>query len=345
MTVFESLKFTHDVPKNYTADIPQDLMRVVAEKYPDCDLPRLVTLYKDLVEMKIHLNCATFIAILNVHLEEAAFAGARDLLKREAGFFSAAERECVIQKIIEFAHRESTPNDHAWEAYILLVRAFPDASIKDRGRMMNVFFELGQPAAAVRVLEQMTRTEDRKPSKYEYTAAFVGIGQARSFENMQPVHRLLNMDPYVETDTRLLNALMYAYIRCGMTERAFFVYEEIARSREGPDNDTISHVFDACGRSNKGVKKVKGLWSRYIRQRVKLTQENVAAYVEALARLECWDEAMKVVAGLEGTLGCKPGHKVLVSPTYPLFFSLTQIDFQPFTRRSTALASSYSKNG
>jgi len=317
MAVFENLKFTHDVPKNYTGDVPQDLMRAVAERYPDCDLPRLVALYKDLVEMKIHLNCATLIAILNVHLEEVAFAGARDLLKREVGFFSAAERESVIQKIIEFTHRESTPSDNAWEAYLLLIRVFPETSVKDRGRMMKLFFELGKPVAAVRVLEHMTRTEDRKPSKSEYTAAFVGIGQAQSVDNIQPAHRLLNMDPYVELDTTLLNALMYAYIRCGMTERAFFVYEEIARSREGPDNTTISHVFDACGRSHRGFTKTQALWSRYIRQGVKLTEDNVAAYIEALARLERWDEASKVVANLEGTLGFKAGHKMLVSSHLP----------------------------
>ncbi|KAF8241637.1 hypothetical protein K440DRAFT_591776 [Wilcoxina mikolae CBS 423.85] len=310
ISVFEDLKYTQDIPDGYTGDIPQQLLRRLAETYPDPESKKAFGVYNDLVDMKVLLTSDTILPLLNMLLESESFENARSLLNRHIGHYTPHERKSIIDCLIEHAQQEKISLEASWETYLLLVRSFPETSKNHRQTMMNHFFSLGSPQAAVRVLEHMNMTEDRKPNKFQYSAAFVGLGQAGDVEGLQNVQRMLNMDAYVEVDTVLLNTLMYAYARCGLFERAFIIYDEIARSREGPDAATISQVFDMCGRfRNGGLDRARNLWSKF--RRLPLTENNIASYVEALARHEAWDEAWRVVREMETEQGIKPGHRIL----------------------------------
>jgi len=322
ISVFEDLKYTQDIPAGYTGDIPQQLLQRLAKTYPDAEANKAFGVYNDLVDMKVLLTSDTALPLLNMLLEEESFEDARSLLNRHVGHYAPHERKRIIDRLMEHAQRETTSIEAAWETYLLLVRTFPETPKNHRQTMMNLFFELKRPQAAVRVLEHMADTEDRKPNKFQYSAAFVGLGQSGDVGGLQKVQRILNMDPYVEVDTILLNTLMYAYARCGLFDRAFITYDEIVRSPEGPDAATISQVFDMCGRvRNGGLERAKNLWSKY--RRLPLTENNVASYVEALARHEAWDEAWRVVREMENDLGFKPGHRMYhplapsPSPLYP----------------------------
>jgi hypothetical protein len=309
ISVFEDLKYTQDIPAGYTGDIPQQLLQRLAKTYPDAEANKAFGVYNDLVDMKVLLTSDTALPLLNMLLEEESFEDARSLLNRHVGHYAPHERKRIIDRLMEHAQRETTSIEAAWETYLLLVRTFPETPKNHRQTMMNLFFELKRPQAAVRVLEHMADTEDRKPNKFQYSAAFVGLGQSGDVGGLQKVQRILNMDPYVEVDTILLNTLMYAYARCGLFDRAFITYDEIVRSPEGPDAATISQVFDMCGRvRNGGLERAKNLWSKY--RRLPLTENNVASYVEALARHEAWDEAWRVVREMENDLGFKPGHRM-----------------------------------
>jgi hypothetical protein len=320
MTVFEDLKYTQDVPAGYTGTVPQELLRAMAESYPNCDPRKLSAIYVDLMEMKVLLTPATLLSLADVYLQEEAFEDVKDLLNKHVGHFSPKERKSVIHLLVNHGQRETTSVEALWNTYLQLVRSFPETPINSRAKFMNFFFEQNRPFAAVRILEHMSASEDQKPTKYQYTAAFVGIGNSRNLQCLQKVHQMLNMDAYVEVDTVLRNALMYAYAYCGLLERAFDVYEEIARTAEGPDHATISQVFDICGRlTHGGLLRARGLWAAYKRMGIDLTENNVASYVEAVSRHGAWDHAWDVVKNMEQDLGFPPGQRVYVSPAIHRF--------------------------
>jgi pentatricopeptide repeat protein len=312
--VFEDLKYTQDIPADYTGDVPQALLRAMAENYPQCDLSELGAIYEDLMEMKILLKPDTLLPLVDVYLQEEAFENVKDLLNKHVGHFAPRERQSVIDLLVAHGQRETTSVEGAWSTYLQLVRSFPETPLSGRHKFMNLFFEQNRPFAAVRILEHMGMTDDRKPTKYQYTAAFVGIGNSRSLQCLQKVERMMNMDAFVEVDTILRNAIMFAYAKCGLLKRAYDVYVEITRTEEGPDHATISQVFDVCGRmADGGLWKAKKLWAGYRRMGVPLTENNVTSYVEALCKHGAWDDAWDVVKDMEQDLGLPPGPRVYVS--------------------------------
>lgn len=319
--MFRDIMITHDTPKEYTAEGPQELIQTMCRCYPTCDLEKLENLYQELRSMKVPLGSATLLALLNVYLEEADFPKVKSLLNLHAGNFTPEERTATSGLLMEFLHRSTVSVEATWDAYLILVRTFPELSIVNREKVMNLFFELDKPLAAVRVLEHMSDTEDRKPNKYVYTAAFTGIGHLAQVDSLYKVHRMLTMDPFVELDTILRNAMMYAYTNSQLLGRAFFIYDEIARSPEGPDHATITLVLNVCARQeNGGLLRAQRLWAQFRKMRIPLKDSNVAAYVEALAAHKQHDLAWEVVKRQEAELGFAPGP--LTYPT-PLLSSHT----------------------
>jgi hypothetical protein len=342
-SVFEDLKYTQDVPDNYTGDVPQALLRAMAETYPKCDLSKLGVIYEDLMEMKILLRCGTLLPLVDVYLQEEAFENVKDILNKHVGHFSPRERQSVIDLLEAHGQRETTSVDGAWSTYLQLVRSFPETDLSGRHKFMNLFFEQNRPFTAVRILEHMNMTDDRKPTKYQYTAAFVGIGNSRNLQCLQKVERMINMDAFVEVDTILRNALMFAYAKCGLLKRAWDIYVEITLTDEGPDHATISQIFDVCGRmTDGGLAKAKMLWAKYRRMGVPLTENNVTSYVETLSRHGAWDSAWDVVKNMEQDFGIPPGPRVYVfTVTTNILWLWCNTDF---FRRLTTLFSLFKRN-
>ncbi|KAA8898438.1 hypothetical protein FN846DRAFT_209191 [Sphaerosporella brunnea] len=313
-SVYEDLKYTQEIPAGYTGLTPQDLLRAMVKDYPNCDLTKAAAIYQDLAELKIRLTPRTLLPLVDAYLQEEAFENVKDLLNKHVGHFSPEERKSVIELLVVHGQRDTTSVEALWNTYMSLIRSFPETSITKREIFMNLFFEQNRPFAAVRILEHMGMTDDRKPTKYQYTAAFVGIGNARNLQCLEKAYRMLNMDPFVEVDTVLRNALMFAFAHCGLFERAFEVYEQIARSQEGPNHATISQVFDICSRITYGLLRAKKLWAGYRRMGIELTANNVASYVEAISKHGAWDDAWDVVKNMEQDLGFPPDEKVYVTP-------------------------------
>jgi hypothetical protein len=316
ISTFMDLKFTQDITPEFTADAPQLLIQEMANQYPNCDIRAISAIYKDLVDWKVFVTPETLGSLLKVYLSESSFSDVQIILNRHVGHYSSRKRKELVLVMVDYIQRLTTTVEDAWEAYILLIRSLPETSINFRHRIMNTFFELGSPLLAVRVLDHISKSQEVKASKYIYTAAFVGIGQSRSVQALQQAHRQLNIDPYVEVDTPLRNSLMFAHSLCGLYHKALFIYEEIEYSREGPDHATISIVLDICGRHGEdGLNKLRHVWARYRKSSTQLSENNAASYLEALTRLERWDEAWSFVKNMESELGFPPGTRVYDLPS------------------------------
>lgn len=314
ISAFLDLKFTQDIPRDYTAGIPQRLLLILANRYPDCDVQKLSNMYTDLMDWNVRLYPTVLPSVVNVFLEKRSFADVTIIINRHVGHYSSKRRRKIVALLQDFIARPTTSFSEAWEAYIILARSFPDASVGRRTGIMREFFHFGKPLMAVRVLEHMFATEDQKPNREAYTEAYVGIGKARSIDGLQRAHRQMNIDPFIEPDTNLLNSLMFAYSLCGLINKAFFIYEDIRRSSEGPNHATLSIVLDMCGRLRSGgLARTRQLWGKYKAMGIKFSENNIASYIEALARHEQWDEALDVVKNMEKEHGFLPGGQIITT--------------------------------
>lgn len=362
LELFRSLKFTQELPADgYPGEVPQQLLQgliaaaaaqpratpasaaaaapqdanptaTATAPQPDSSptavtREMVITLYNDLIDLKIFLIADTCLALFSFLLHHhnrhpASFQNARTLLNRHVGHYSSSQRHRFIACILNFVRAPAVSNEDAWQAYLLLMRTLPDTGLQYRQRLMENFFARQMPHAATRVLEHMAASDDHRPNRFQYTCAFTGIARSRDIESLLRVQQQLAMDPFVEADTMLLNSMMNAYARCGAPDRALDIYDRIMQSPQGPDHATISQVFDVCGRlvahpaqhpraAAAAADRARRIWDYFARKkRVPLTENNVSSFVEALARLGDWDAAWKTVRDMPLTLGIQPGPRV-----------------------------------
>ncbi|CUS11892.1 unnamed protein product [Tuber aestivum] len=162
---------------------------------------------------------------------------------------------------------------------------------------MSLFFDLGRSDMGVMVFQHMRQSRKRKPSKSTYRAALLGVAINRDLEALRVVHNALKLDPQFDPDTRLLNSLMTAYVACGLPSRAMEIWENIRRSAQGPDHESVAIVLDACSRFPEGIHRAQVLWGQLRTAGYRFTARDYAAYVEALGRNGMWDEGWKITGG------------------------------------------------
>lgn len=115
------------------------------------------------------------------------------------------------------------------------------------------------------------------------------------------LHTVLKLDPTLEVDVPLLNALMDAYARVGAYAEAFEVWDELVerRAREPQDrlaelySPTINIYLDACGYSYSLLRARKG-WAWATRWGLNKDERNWAAWIECLCRCGRIDESIEL---------------------------------------------------
>ncbi|KAI5776826.1 hypothetical protein EDC01DRAFT_761788 [Geopyxis carbonaria] len=315
-SLFDAMRVTVDIPRAYPAVQPLRLLRLLASA-PLPHLPRVAALYSDLHRWGVHPDADTLCALLTAFLRESSFTDVAQLITRHAAHIPPAARTRVIALLVAHCGAPTTHPDAAQETYMLLIRHLPAVSRADRTRLMSLFFTLDRPSFAAKILTDMTLSESRsrRPDAYTYTTALAACARAGSLEALGTITRCLNTDPHVDPDTRLRNALMSANARCGLAQRAWLVFADTMRSREGPDGATFSIAFDACGRDRDraaGFARAQRIWTHALQSgRRGLNENNLAAYVECMARLRRWEVGRRAVAECEAALGFKPGERAV----------------------------------
>ena len=126
-------------------------------------------------------------------------------------------------------------------------------------------------------------------------------------KGIRDIHTLIRLDPVVEVDLPLLNALMDAYARVGAYAEAFEVWDEIVlrRPREtqaDPEHITetyqpsINIALDACGYA-EAPRRARKIW-RWAEKHDLVTPKVRETWIECLCRLGFLQEALGEVVAL-----------------------------------------------
>ncbi|KAK4686464.1 zinc finger-containing ubiquitin peptidase 1, partial [Tremellales sp. Uapishka_1] len=128
------------------------------------------------------------------------------------------------------------------------------------------------------------------------------------------IHTIIKLDPNVEVDIPLLNALMNAYQKTGAFVEAFEVWDELVerRPREAESGKeaygpSINIVLDACGYSDSFARAAKA-WKWANRWALVRSNENWQAWLECLCRLGRMEMAWEELGEMKRT-GREVGRK------------------------------------
>ncbi len=121
------------------------------------------------------------------------------------------------------------------------------------------------------------------------------------------VHNMLKMDTTVQLDTRLYNALMMAYASCEDPATAIEFWRDITNSTEGPSYNSLAIVFWACELQPYGDRAARQIWQKVQRMDLEVPPNVFWAYCGAIAGSGHVEEVMRLIRGMEGSVGFGPG--------------------------------------
>lgn len=308
--VYEELR-REDIAQGYEAREAKMLLRALCRDDGPRDMDQIRLVYLDLKDWAVRLDADTLTAALSVFLERCDFQAVIELLSRDCHAYPPADRRRVIHEMGEFIGRGTTSIEAAWDSYQILYQLFPELSVRQRTDIMRLFFELERSDMATLVFHHMRGTPGRRPDRYTYSIALLGVAYSRDLDALRAVHNALKLDQFVDLDTPLVNSLMAAYNHCGVPQRALHFWEEVKKSREGPDYVSISIALDTCGSMRiGGTAKARILWGQLRAMGVKPDMNNYCSYVEALGRNGDWGDSWKVVKEMELLDGVRPDTKL-----------------------------------
>ena len=293
---YEDLK-AESIPRGYHGTEVKRLLRHLCSQ-PTLDKEIIQTIYTDLLDWGVRIDVETLCPLLRTLLEDCSFKEVIHLLTHENS--NNHEKSRIIAQMMSYISSSSTSVEAAWDTYQILYQVFPETAVSQRTELMSLFFDLGRSDMGVMVFQHMRLTRKRKPTKYTYRAALLGVAINRDLEALRVVHNALKLDYQFDPDTRLLNSLMTAYVACGLPTRAMEIWENIRRSVQGPDHESIAIVLDACSRIPEGISQAQVLWGQLRAAGYQFTARDYASYVEALGRNGMWDEGWKIAKEMKG---------------------------------------------
>ena len=303
---FKELR-AHERPENTDAPIINRFIQRLCEA-PEQNFDETMDLVQDLNERKAAFAPETVAALSILHLKRAEFHDVIDLLRTYAFHYQSDQREVIQQAFTAFIKDPSNTAAAAWDAYTILRDMLSESNIPLRVEFMNEFFNRKRCDMAVHVFGHMRQSslKEGRPTADTYAQCFRGIAKLRDEELLETVFNMLKLDPLVEPDTELKNALMLAYLRCDDPIQALQFWDDIAFSREGPTYDSICIALEACEVIPAGDQRAREIWERLKRQEIEVTKEMCDAYVGALAGQDYFDDAIHIIQGMESDTGTRP---------------------------------------
>lgn len=310
LEVYEDLRTTL-IPRDYQATETKSFLRALCSQEP-LNRPLIRSVYSDLLEWGVRLDGETLCVMLKYFLEECTFKDVIHLLTRET--HSTSEKARIIHEMGEYIGRDTTSIEAAWDTYQILYQLFPETSIHQRNELMNLFFQLGRSDMGVLIFQHMRQSRKRKPDRRSYAIALAGVAMSRDLEALKVIHNALKMNYQFDPDTRLLNGLMRAYTNCGLPSRALEFWNHIRKSRQGPDDASISIALDSCGRLDDGMSTARILWGQLRSTGVRPSANNYCAYIEALGRNGMWNEGFRLAKEMQSLDNLEPTFRLYGSP-------------------------------
>ncbi|KAK4131318.1 hypothetical protein BT67DRAFT_464353 [Trichocladium antarcticum] len=275
------------------------------------DVGRILDVTADLEQRHATLEPETVVAICMLFLRNDNQLDVIDTLSLHTVSYSLEERAQVRRAFVDYILDRRTSTARVWDCYSLLRQFFPETDPVDRVRLMDAFFARRRPDMAAYIFGHMRAHDNpaQRPSRDVYVRVLEGLGAHHhpDPESLGMVHNMLKMDTTVQLDTRLHNALMMAYAACGEPAAAVEFWRDITRSAEGPSYNSLAIVFWACELQPYGDRTARQIWQKVQRMDLEVPPHVFWAYCGAIAGQGHLEEVLRLIRGMEGTVGSGPG--------------------------------------
>ena len=219
---------------------------------------------------------------------QTAFNLYAHLYALDAAAFNRRTYESILSGFIV----HSTPSSPVapTNLYLEIIRDMKKAGL--RIGSYSITSLLSSYGAQATKLQKRPREDDASIRKIKNNNLLRGISE---------LHTMIKLDPLVEVDIPLLNALMDAYNRVGAYAEAFEVWDELVERRARHPLDqmdqyspSINIMLDTCGFAQSLFRANKA-WTWATRWRLNTNKKNWDAYVECLCRCGNNEDAFEVV--------------------------------------------------
>lgn len=279
---------------------------------PDPDVGRILDITADLEQRHATLEPETVVSLCMLFLRNDNQYDVIDTLSLHTVSYSLEERAQVRRAFVEYCLDRRVSTARVWDCYSLLRQFFPETQPDERVRLMEGFFARRRPDMACFIFGHMRAQGNlaQRPTADMYVACLEGLGrhpEGEDGESLRLVHNMLKMDTTVQMDTRMYNALMIAYAANEQPDTAVEFWRDITNSAEGPSYASLAIVFWACELTPYGDRTARGIWQKVQRMDLEVPPDVFWAYCGAIAGSGHLEEVVRLIRGMEGSVGYGPG--------------------------------------
>lgn len=316
---FSGVQAIYEKLLNGEVTVRQDEDLPVLNKYlralctvPEPDLGRIIDITADLEQRHATLEPETVVSLCMVFLRNDNHHDVIDTLSLHTVSYSLEERAQVRRAFVEYCLDRKISTARVWDCYSLLRQFFPETEPEERIRLMDAFFARRRPDMACFIFGHMRAQGNlaQRPTRDMYIRCLEGLGQhpeTGGGDSLRMVHNMLKMDTTVQMDTRLYNALMIAYAASEEPDVAVEFWRDITNSAEGPSYSSLAIVFWACELQPYGDRTARGIWQKVQRMDLEVPPDVFWAYCGAIAGSGHLEEVMRLIRGMDASVGYGPG--------------------------------------
>lgn len=272
------------------------------------DFESIMDVAADMTDQNMRFEAKTVSTLAVLHLSRAEVEDAEDLLNTYSYSCTLAERQEILEAVLDLCTKSSTQSELVWTIYEMLKKAFDDMNRDQRKRLMVEFFMRSRGDLAVQVFEDMrlhTR-EDTLPTIDTYVSCLIGIEVLEEQESFSKLYNMLKLDTSIEPDTKLHNALMSTCISCGMMQKALSFWDAVTTSDEGPDLRSVRLAFKACENAPGGDVKALNIHLRLEQSGFEVQPAYLAWLLGALGGNGKISEALELITRFDKDRGIAP---------------------------------------
>jgi hypothetical protein len=276
---------------------------------PEPDMEQILDVTADLEHRHATLEPETVVALCMAFLRSDNQYDVIDTLSLHTVSYSLEERAQVRKAFVDYCLDKKISTARVWDCYSLLRQFFPETEPSYRIRLMDAFFERRRPDMACYIFGHMRAhgNPEQRPTADVYVRCLEGLGRHPDADSLRMVHNMLKMDTTVQMNTRLYNALMLAYAACEDPGTAIEFWRDITNSAEGPSYNSLAIVFWACELQPYGDRTARPIWQKMQRMDLEVPPNVFWSYCGAIAGSGYVDEVIRLIQGMDASVGYPPG--------------------------------------
>jgi hypothetical protein len=276
-----------------TNDIPVVLSLLQALCLADRDFnDKIGQILGALSDQQVIVDSTTVAALTQLYLRQGALGSLEELFTERGPELSNEGKSHIWNTLKAYIISQSTSTTAAWESYIKTHSHFARHLTLPVGEeLIENFFSRQRADMATLIFTHLHSNPRTTPTMKTFLLALSGLAKTRDIESLILVHNFLKLSTTIDPNTELSDALMRAYIACGLSQRALEVWKQTADSLEGPSYESIGLALEACKSAPGGLPVALAIFRR-LRKSVGKTEEHLmAAYAAALVAHGRIDEA------------------------------------------------------